>query len=82
MNLDVFFAYGIRLTLKSLGLRLDDANAIQPILEQMDAILDSPKNSLISGRGVTDWDNFRHLREIECQLCVEYLKKVIDIMDQ
>lgn len=75
---DTFFAFahGIRMTLESLGLSFD-VDTMQPILQRMDAILGNAKHSLIKGDDfVVDWDEFRHARSIEQQLCAEYLKKV------
>lgn len=75
------FAHGIRMTLESLGLPFD-GDVMQPVLERMDAILGSARHSLVKGDdSVTDWDEFRRLREIERQLCMEYLKRVIASAD-
>lgn len=75
------FAHGIRITLESLGLPFD-GDVMQPVLKRMDAIIGSARHSLVKGDdSVTDWDEFRRLREIEQQLCMEYLKRVIASAD-
>lgn len=77
---DTFFAFahGIRLTLESLGMSFNDEDVIQPILQRMDAILGNEKHSLIKGNDFdTDWDQLRRLREIEKELCAEYVRKVM-----
>lgn len=78
MDRDMFFAFahGIRMTLESLGLPFD-GDAMLPVLKRMESIVGSPKHSLVKGDdSMTDWNRFYHLRAIEQQLCVEYLKKV------
>ena len=78
MDRDVFFAFahGIRMTLESLGMPFD-VDTMHPILQRMDAILGDAKHSLVKGDdSVTDWSQFRRLREVEQQLCVAYLKEV------
>ena len=78
MDRDILFAFahGIRMTLESLRLPFD-GDVMLPILQRMEAILSNAKHSLIKGNDtVTDWEQFRHLREIEQQLCARYLSEV------
>lgn len=75
------FAHGIRMTVESLGLPFD-GDVMQPVLKRMDTILSNAKHSLVKGDdSVADWDEFRRLRKIEQQLCMEYLQRVIASAD-
>lgn len=75
------FSHGIRMTLETLGIAFD-GEAMQPILKRMDAILGSPRNSLLKASDDTmdddDWDDFRRLRKIESELCETYLREVAE----
>jgi len=73
------FAHGVRLTVESLGLSINDSDVMNPILEAMDTIISSPKQSLVRSHDdlVEDWDQFRRLRQIEQNVCQMYLNEVI-----
>lgn len=76
------FAHGIRMTLETLGLEFD-GDTMLPILKRMDSIVGDPKCSFIQGSdSVTDWDDFRHMRELEKDLCTEYLRKIVEKNEQ
>lgn len=71
------FAHGIRMTIEAQGLPFNN-DTMTPILERMDSILTDCKNSFVRGNDkIKDWDQFRHLRELEKQLCAEYIKEMI-----
>jgi len=80
-NINIFFAFahGIRLTLEAHGYKLDNPEAISPILDRMYRILQTPQASLIAFRDDEEasFELFKHLRELESALCMEYLDKVI-----
>ncbi len=70
------FAHGIRMAFESLGKPFDSKTA-HPLLRRMDRILGSPKYSLVrADDSVDDWDRFRRFREIEVNLCADYLREV------
>ena len=72
------FAHGIRVALESLGMPFD-GKSMQPILKRMGRILADGKNSLVRADDtVEDWKQFRRLREIEAQLCSEYLQEIAE----
>jgi hypothetical protein len=80
---DLFFAYahGIRMTMDALGIPFD-VNSVQPLLKKMDDVLGNAKHSLIKGSDqVPDWDEFNHLRKLEQQLFLEYIKEVLSVVD-
>lgn len=73
------FAHGIRITLESLGRSLEDEDAVRPVLERMDAIVNNGgKHSLVKSHdSLTEWDQFHHLRALEKQLCSAYIQEVV-----
>lgn len=77
---ETFFAFthGIRLTFQALNLPFDDGDIIDTLIQRMKAIVASPRNSLIRADDSVDMDQFRRLREIERDLCVQYIQEVID----
>jgi hypothetical protein len=67
------FSYGIRLALKAHGHDINDRDAIVPIFQRMQGIVQSPRNSLVQAHDSIPADEFNEMRQLEQNLCQAYL---------
>ena len=70
------FAHGIYMALKVHGMSIHTAQDIQPVLACMDRIVKTPRASLIKFHDNFNADSCRVGRQIERDVCKEYLRQV------
>lgn len=72
------FTHGIRLVVEAHGGTINDEGLIGPVLEKMDAILASPRNSLVRAHDDCDMEDVQFFRRLERELCEHYLRQVAE----
>lgn len=70
------FAYGVRLVLETVGPALEGEDILGPLLSKIERITASPRNSMIKAHDDCDLEEVRQLRELEQEICADYLDKV------
>lgn len=67
------FTHGIRLALKAHGHDIHDHDAIMPVFQTMQGIMDSPRNSLVHAHDAIPTEQFEARRQLEQEACQKYL---------